>query len=215
MLMPLGRIIAQPVLLSCVRQADPIACSRHELQEAFQSALDDITVEGTLVFRLTIDTLGRLKTVDLLRDLDPPLGERAVSVFDQIPDWTPLVEQGQVQEATFVLPVTLGSGHHLSGYRISWGRDRGEGITRADLDQLAMEPVLVLDTEGRTVPPSEVVITWQRRGKTKTWRSPSRLNAQARKGLNRCRAGGTLTLVAYAQQGTRFQEVIRTWAILP
>lgn len=168
-----------------------------------------------MVFSLTIDSSGRLKAVELLRDLDPPLGDLAIRIFDQLPDWSPVVLQGQVHEATFTLPVTLEPAHPGSGYQVSWGNAQGEGISRSDLDQLAMEPVLILDLSGHTLPPAEVVFTYQRGSRTKTWRSPSRLTSSTRKGLKRCRLGGTLTLVAFVQQGTRFLEVSRSWTLLP
>lgn len=214
-LFPSIPVHAQPVLSSCVHQDEPIRCTQLSLQEAFQHALTDITVEGTLVFSLTIDSSGRLKAVELLRDLDPPLGDRAIRIFDQLPDWAPIAFQGQVQEATFTLPVTLEPAHPGSGYQVSWGNAQGEGISRSDLDQLAMEPVLILDLSGHTLPPAEVVFTYQRGSRTKTWRSPSRLTSSTRKVLKRCRVGGTLTLIAFVQQGTRFQEVMRSWTILP
>lgn len=168
-----------------------------------------------MVFSLTIDSSGRLKAVELLRDLDAPLGDRAIRIFDQLPDWAPVVLQGQAQEATFTLPVTLESGHTGSGYQISWGSAQGEGISRSDLVQLAMEPVLILDLSGHALPPAEVMVTYQRGNRTRTWRSPSRLTSSTKKGLKRSRVGGTLTLVAFVQQGTRFLEVSRSWTLLP
>lgn len=215
MVFPFGLAFAQPVLSPCAHQPEPIPCTRRYLQETFAKALADLSVEGTLVFSLTIDSLGHLSNVDLLRDLDPPLEQRAKQVFDLIPDWVPTDYQGQSRETTWTLPVTLASDYSLSGYQISWGSAQGEGISRSHLEQQALEPVLVLDESGHTQPPSEVMITYRRGRRTNSWRSPSRLTSGTKKGISRCRAGGTLTVVAYVQHGTGFQQLSRTWTILP
>ncbi|MCB9312848.1 MAG: hypothetical protein H6568_08775 [Lewinellaceae bacterium] len=206
---------AQPILASCWHVADPVHCTRESLRDAFQVALADVPVEGTLVFGLTIDSSGQLKTVDLLRDIDPPLGQRALDIMAQFTEWSVAIPEGQLEEVRWTLPVSLAPVDRGSGFQVSWGMEHGEAISLASLDQLVLLPILVMDPSGHLQPPAEVEVRYQKGERIRSWRSPSRLSAKAAKGLKRCRVHGLLTVVAYVQKGTRFEEVSRTWVIRP
>ena len=110
-------------------------------------------VEGTLVFGLTIDSSGQLKTSICFWDIDPPLGQRALDIMAQFTEWSVAIPEGQLEEVRWTLPVSLAPVDRGSGFQVSWGWNTGRP-SPCLIGSTVLLPILVMDPSD-TQPPAE------------------------------------------------------------
>lgn len=177
--------------------------------------------EGLVVVRFTIDTLGELTQLELVRNIGYNCGQEALKIVRQLPKFRPAQKDGHPVNSKLNIPIrfrTLDSNPNNANslYRLQWSTAYGKVLKIDYLEQYARQALTIRDHYGEIYPIErlEMSYIYKRKVITVKGNSPTLTN-DMRKLIQKARSKGAITFTAQFKKGRETIDVYREFDLVP
>ena len=176
-------------------------------------------IEGVVVVRFVVDSMGRITQAELRRDLGEGCGAEALRVVGMLPLFTPAQKDGQAVAAQMTLPIRFRSVDIASSktedfYQLHWGTAYSNALTKSELTELMILPLVIRDNNGDTYAAEEVEMNFIYKNKVLTEKGRSNALTPAMfKLLQKAKPGSVITFSVHFTEKMQRIEVFREFEL--
>ncbi|MEZ4949185.1 MAG: hypothetical protein R2784_07335 [Saprospiraceae bacterium] len=132
-----------------------------------------------------------------------------------MPNWEPGKLKGNPVPVEMSLPIRFSlSGNAGKEYQVYWGGLKEKKVTKKELKQSLIQPIVVRDSKGNDYEVQELIMAYRRKIWKKYDSSRGELTSKMKRMVKWSHKGGELAVVATIQHNGKFYEISREFEIV-
>ncbi len=176
-------------------------------------------IEGTVYVSFVVDESGNVISPKLIRDIGGDCGAAALEILRMMPRWEPAIHEGKKVKVELRLPIQYSlknqeRSEKAQTYQINWGSLATPTVSKKILEAHLDRNLHVRDAYGNDKPISELIFSFEKKKTYLEGGSTGKINDQLRKVVNKCKKGGTFSILAVVRVNGDFIYVRRSFEII-
>ena len=173
-------------------------------------------VTGVVYAHFFIDTQGKVETPTILRGLEKPQNDAALTVLRDMPTWEPAMLNGKPVKVKMTLPIRFrqkDESEFSNGFQLTWGNLKGTSAPKTELLKTLSVPISVRDENGNLMEVNELMFERERDGKYIDAQSNGVITENMQKMVKKLKEGDNFTVTVTVQKRGQFYYVDKNFKV--